>query len=85
MLHEPHTRAQTNARPIDLPPADRPDWLSLVVQHVDYMLIVVEANKTEREPAAQLVARLERSGVPLGLVLNKTQLIMPRFLAGLFR
>jgi len=68
---------------IDLPSAVRPDWLSLMTQHLDFILVVVQANKSQATTTNQLIRRLERNGVTVGLVVNKTRQYVPRALESL--
>jgi Mrp family chromosome partitioning ATPase len=68
---------------IDLPSKVRPDWLSLMTQHLDFMLVVVQANKSQAATTNQLIRRLERNAVAVGLVVNKTRRYVPRALESL--
>ncbi len=67
---------------IDLPPANRPDRFSSAARHVDYVLVVIESDKTETLAATRLIRRLEASGVAIGVALNKTRQRVPRLLSG---
>ncbi len=67
---------------IDLPPASRPEGLNAIAQHVDFMLVIIESEKTEAPAVTRLVRRLETSNVVVGLVLNKSRRRTPRILSG---
>lgn len=69
---------------VDLPAAKSPDQLVAVAQKLDFVLLVIEAQKTERKEAAWIVQRLSRGNATLlGVVINKSQSYLPRFLSNL--
>ena len=68
---------------VDLPPASRPDRTSNFTSQLDYLLVVVESEKTDQTQAARLIHRLNSQQEAVGVVLNKTQRRLPKFLAGL--
>ena len=64
---------------VDLPPADRPDQTIAVAQHLDYLLIVVESEKTNEIKAKRLLRRLSGGKAKvIGIVLNKTRSHLPQ-------
>ncbi len=67
---------------IDLPPASRPGSLNRIAQHIDYILLVIESEKSDAPTVARLVRRLDASHVAVGVVLNKTRSPTPRILSG---
>ncbi len=67
---------------IDLPPASRPGGFNGIAQHVDYMLLIIESEKSDAPTVARLVRRLDASHVAVGVVLNKTRSRTPRILSG---
>jgi polysaccharide biosynthesis transport protein len=73
---------------VDLPPASSPDQATALAQHLDCVLVVVESERTNAEPAARLMQRLRETNTNVvGVVLNKTHDYLPslirRFVAPL--
>ncbi len=68
---------------IDLPPASRPDRTNSVIQHLDYLVVVVESEKTDEVQAKRLLDRFTREVNAVGIVLNKTRNYVPRLLSSL--
>lgn len=69
---------------LDLPPASRPDRVNSIVEQLDYVLIVIESEKTEDAQAKRLINRLVTNKTPIGIVLNKTRSYVPSFVANFF-
>lgn len=67
---------------IDLPPASRPGGLNGIAQHVDFILLIIESEKSAAPVVARLVRRLDANQVAVGVVLNKTRSRTPRILSG---
>jgi polysaccharide biosynthesis transport protein len=64
---------------VDLPPASRPDQAIAIAQHLDYVLLVVESDKTEETQAQRVLRRLTAGDAEVvGILLNKTRGYLPR-------
>ncbi len=68
---------------VDLPPASRPDRTSGIARQLDYLLVVIESEKTEQTQANRLIHRLSSQPNGFSVVLNKVRRRLPKFLAGL--
>ena len=66
---------------VDLPAANEPDQAVMLAQHLDYLLVVVESEKTLTANAERLLNRLSNGNANvLGVVLTKTHSYLPRVL-----
>jgi polysaccharide biosynthesis transport protein len=66
---------------LDLPPNCRPNRNLFVASQLDQVVIVVESQKTPIDAALRLVHQIEKNGgVIAGVVLNKSQNHLPRWL-----
>jgi tyrosine-protein kinase Etk/Wzc len=64
----------------DLPPANRPDQAIAFAQHLDFVVVVVEAERTDEQQAHRVIRRLEASHAEvMGVVLNKATRHLPRW------
>jgi uncharacterized protein involved in exopolysaccharide biosynthesis/Mrp family chromosome partitioning ATPase len=64
---------------VDLPAAKEPDQAIGLAQHLDYVLVVVESEKTLTTEAERLLHHLTVSDTTvIGVVLNKTQSYLPK-------
>jgi uncharacterized protein involved in exopolysaccharide biosynthesis/Mrp family chromosome partitioning ATPase len=61
----------------DMPPVSQTSITSRLARFMDMMLLVVEAEKTDREVLQQANAWLAESGAKVGAVLNKTRKYIP--------
>jgi polysaccharide biosynthesis transport protein len=72
---------ETNVILVDLAPATRPGNSIAIAKALDQVLIVVASDQTEAKAAANLIAQLEKSKVPVaGVVVNKSTRYMARWL-----
>ncbi|XZE54988.1 GumC family protein [Planctomycetaceae bacterium SH139] len=68
----------------DLPAANRAEQSIMLAKQLDYLLVVVEAEKTECPHAERIIRRLEEHGAKVtGVILNKTRNHLPRVLSRL--
>jgi Mrp family chromosome partitioning ATPase len=66
---------------VDLPAASQPDQAVALAQCLDFLLVVVESEKTHAASAQRLLSRLSNGKAEvLGVVLTKTRGYLPRFL-----
>lgn len=64
---------------VDLPAASEPDQAVVLAQHLDYLLIVVESEKTLTASAERLLNRLSHGNATVfGVVLTKTRNYLPK-------
>lgn len=61
----------------DMPPVNQISITPRLASFMDMMLLVVEAEKTDRDLALQASAMLLKSKTPVGVVLNKTKSYIP--------
>jgi polysaccharide biosynthesis transport protein len=61
----------------DMPPVGQLTPTAKLARYMDTVLMVVEAEKTDREAVQRATALLEESKVHVGIVLNKTQDYIP--------
>ena len=69
---------------VDLPPAVSADRAVALTHYMDFVLLVVESEKTELAAAQRIVRRLSKSDRQVvGVILNKTQRYLPNWLSNL--
>lgn len=69
---------------VDLPPAVSADRAVALTHYMDFVLLVVESEKTELAAAQRIVRRLSQSDRQVvGVILNKTQCYLPNWLGNL--
>lgn len=69
---------------VDLPPAVSADRAVALTHFMDFVLLVVESEKTELAAAQRIVRRLSQSDRQVvGVILNKTQCYLPNWLGNL--
>lgn len=69
---------------VDLPPAVSADRTVALTHYMDFVLLVVESEKTELAVAERIVRRLAKSDRQVvGVILNKTQRYLPNWLSNL--
>ncbi|MCA9180507.1 MAG: P-loop NTPase, partial [Planctomycetales bacterium] len=69
---------------VDLPPAVSADRAVALTHYMDFVLLVVESEKTELAAAQRIVRRLSQSDRQVvGVILNKTQSYLPNWLGNL--
>ncbi len=66
---------------VDLPAASRPDRTHNAIQHLDFVLIVLESEKTGEAHARRLMQKFAVDYHAVGIVLNKTKRYVPRFVS----
>lgn len=66
---------------VDLPAASQPDQAVALAQHLDYLLVVAESEKTQLAAADRVLNRLcSGNAEVLGVALTKTRSYLPRFI-----
>ena len=64
---------------VDLPPANQPDQMSRLAKHLDYVVLVAEADRTPIAAVERSVCRLSQGQARVaGLVVTKTRCYLPK-------